>query len=99
MWQERLSGDPKKAITPQWYVARTNVLTKVGDRTSHYRIGFMDAASPRDRRSLTAALIAPDVVCGHSVPRRLFPPEEHRAYMPTLAVLNAFITDRVARPR
>jgi hypothetical protein len=99
VWHERPFGDPKKAITPQWYVARADIPAKLGDRTNHYRVGYMNVTSARDRRSLTAALLPPAVICGDPVPTLLFPAEEQWAYMPILAVLNAFTTDWVARAK
>ena len=99
VWRERPFGDPAKAITPQWYIRRKDVASKLGDRTSYFRIGFMDVASPRDRRSLTAALIPPEVICGHKVPTILFPQNQQWAYMPLLAVMNAFATDWLARAK
>jgi hypothetical protein len=99
VWQERPFGDPRKAIIPQWYVARADIPPKLGDRTSWYRIGYMNVTSARDRRSMTAALLPPDVICGDPVPTLLFPEEQQWAYMTILAVMNAFPTDWVARAK
>jgi hypothetical protein len=99
VWTERQFGDPGKAIIPQWYVRRADVPAKVGDRFEHYRIAFMDVASPRDRRSLTAALVPPGVICGHKVPTIAFDEENQWGYMPMLAVMNAITSDWLARNR
>ncbi|MDA8316354.1 MAG: hypothetical protein M0010_14475 [Actinomycetota bacterium] len=99
VWQERTFADPEKAIRPQWYMRERDIPAKVGDRTDYFRIGFMDVASPRDRRSLTAALIPPNVICGDKVPTILFPENQQWAYMPLLALLNALATDWLARAK
>jgi hypothetical protein len=99
VWQERAFGDPKKAIRPQWHIKEEDIPAKLGDRTEHYRVGFMDVASPRDRRSLTAALVPPRAVCGHKVPTIVFPLEHDWAYMPLLAVMNSLAADWLARAK
>ncbi len=99
VWQERPFGDPEKSIRPQWYIKEEDIPSKLGDRTDHYRIGYMNVASARDRRSLTAALLPPGVICGDPVPTLVFPDETTWAYMPLLAVMNALPTDWLARSK
>jgi len=68
VWNELPFGDLRKAVVPQWRVPPGMVPDKLLGRINQYRIGFCDVASPTNERSLIAALIPPDAVCGHKVP-------------------------------
>lgn len=98
-WLETPFGHPQKGIHPQWRVPRERVPGKVGSRVDRYRIGFADVANPRNARSLTATLIAPGNICGHTVPTFTFVEGHEWAYMPFLAVANALCVDFIARQR
>ncbi|GAA4372900.1 N-6 DNA methylase [Nocardioides caricicola] len=98
-WLETPFGDPQKGIHPQWRVPRQEVPSKVGSRVDRYRIGFADVANPRNARSLTATLIAPGNICGHTVPTFTFEEGQEWAYMPFLAAANALCVDFLARQR
>ena len=99
VWQERLFGEPGKAIVPQWRVLPENIPDRVGNRVNRYRLGFRDVAQPRDERSLIATLIPPNCVCGDKVPTIDFAPDFEWAYLPWLAVANSFVMDWLARAR
>ena len=98
-WETHDFDDPQKTIVPQWRILRKNIPSKLGNRCDQYRIGFCDVANPRNRRSLTAALIPPGVACGHKVPTIIFEPAESWAYMPWLAVANSLVMDWLTRSR
>jgi hypothetical protein len=99
VWIEREFGDPAKAIVPQWHVLRESIPGKLGDRCDRFRIGFGDVANPRNERSFTATLIPPGTICGHKVPTFVFDATYEWAYLPWLAVANAFALDWLARTR
>jgi len=98
-WEPHDFDDPAKAIVPQWRIARKDVPDKLGDRCDHYRVGFGDVANPRNQRSFVAALIPPNVICGHKVPTVRFGADHEWAYLPWLAVANSFAMDWLTRSR
>lgn len=97
VWIEREFGDPAKAIVPQWRVLRENIPTKLGDRCDRFRIAFGDVANPRNERSFISTLVPPGVICGHTVPTFIFDSDHEWAYLPWLAVANAFTMDAFVR--
>jgi len=96
-WDEVPFGDPEKDIIPQWRLPRERIPGKLGDSTSRYRIGWCDVTSPRNERSLVAALVPPNVICGNSVQTFSFTIDYEWAYMPWLAVANSFCLDYLVR--
>ncbi|MBI2776617.1 MAG: N-6 DNA methylase [Chloroflexi bacterium] len=98
-WDAREFGDSDKAIVPQWYIRPELVPEKLGDRPTHYRVGYADIADPRTARSVVATMIPPGAVCGHAVPTILFSPEESWAFPGFLGVANSFAFDFLARTR
>ncbi len=99
VWDPLSFGDPRKAIVPQWRLPAENLPKKLGDRTTHYRVGWCDVTAPRNERSLLAALIPPGVICGHKVPTFSFPEGFEWSYMPWLAVANSFCVDFLSRKK
>ena len=71
-WDELPFGSANKSTQPQWRIPVDRIPTKLTDRIKRYRIGFCDVGSPTNERSLVAALIPPETVCGHKVPTILF---------------------------
>jgi hypothetical protein len=98
-WDEHQFGDPAKVIRPQWYVAKKDLPTKLGDRPSRHRIGFANIADPRSSRSVVATLIPSGCTCGDKVPTIDLPTGEEWAYPLVLAVVNSFALDFLARTR
>jgi hypothetical protein len=88
-----------KSIQPQWYIPLDRVPEKTMQRIRHYRVGFCDVASPTNERSLVAALIPPQAICGHKVPTIAFEPGFEWAYPFWLAVANSFTMDFLARKK
>ncbi|MGK5441424.1 Eco57I restriction-modification methylase domain-containing protein [Micromonospora sp. URMC 105] len=99
VWDELKFGSPEKAIVPQWVVPQRNIPNKVKGRINRFRIGFCDVASPRNERSLMAALIPPNVICGHSVPTIDFGENFEWAYTLWLAAANSICVDFLARKK
>jgi len=66
---------------------------------SQYRVAFCDVGSPTNERTLVAAMIPPNCICGHSLPTFTFPPEYRWSYLLWLAVANSFCADFIIRPK
>jgi len=98
-WEELAFSNPNKAIQPQWYIAPKDLPAEVLVRVKRYRLGFCDVVSPTNERSLVAALIPPNCVCGHKVPTLTFEPDHEWFYMVWLAVANSFAMDFVVRKK
>ncbi|PVY89436.1 hypothetical protein C8C95_0239 [Acidovorax sp. 99] len=96
-WEPLAFGSPAKSIRPQWRVLPDQLPNKVGDRVRRYRIGFCDVARADDQRSLMAALIPPNTVCGHKVPTIEFEPADSSVMMLWLGVANSLAMDFVVR--
>ena len=99
VWELFDFEDQSKGIVPQWYVPSKRLPEKLNDRVFRYRIGFCDVTSPRNGRSLVAALIPPGVVCGHKVPTFTYGEYDEWAYLPWLAVANSFVMDYLIRKK
>jgi hypothetical protein len=99
VWEEISFGDPRKAIVPQWRLPPERIPSKLGDSIWRYRVGWCDVTRPGTERSLIAALIPPNAICGHKVPTLAFPGGFEWAYMPWLAVANTFSLDYLARKK
>ncbi len=99
VWRELEFGSPAKAIVPQWRLAFEKVPAKAETRWRKHRLGFCDVGGVTNARFLMAALIPPDVVCGHSVPTILFHPESDCLAMLWLGIANSFCVDFLARKK
>jgi hypothetical protein len=99
VWEALPFGDSRKAIAPQWRLPPEKIPRKLGNRVWRYRVGWCDVTAPRNERSLIAALIPPNVICGHSLPTLTFPDDFEWAYMPWLAFANSVCLDFLARKR
>jgi hypothetical protein len=99
VWAELPFGDPHKAIVPQWRVPPEMIPDRLLGRINQYRIGFCDVASPTNERSLIAALIPPDAVCGHSVPTIVLEGGGPADMMFWLGVANTLCMDFIVRKR
>jgi hypothetical protein len=99
VWQELQFGTPAKAIVPQWRLAIEKVPAKAETRWKRYRVGFCDVGGVTNARFLMAAMIPPNVLCGHSVPTILFNPQNDCLAMLWLGVANSFCVDFLARKK
>lgn len=98
-WEDYAFGQPAKAITPQWHVPTERLPSKARERIQLYRVGFCDVASPTNERTLVAALIPPQTICGDKVPTITYPAEFEWAYLLWLAVANSWSMDFIARKK
>ena len=98
-WEALAFSDSAKSIQPQWWIPDDRIPAKVRSRLSRYRIGFCDATSPSNERTLVAALVPPGVVCGHKVPTVVFEEQFEWAYMVWLGFANSFVMDFLARKK
>ena len=65
-------GDPRKAILPQWRILRADIpITHCLVSTFTASVSA-DVGSPTNERSLIAAIVPPNTVCGDSVPTIVF---------------------------
>lgn len=99
VWEELEFGAPTKRIAPQWRIPEGDLPEKLGDRWRRARIGFCDVGKPINQRTLMAALIPPNVVCGHKVPTITFEPGDVALTLLWLGVANSLALDYVARKK
>jgi hypothetical protein len=99
VWSELPFGDPRKAVVPQWRVPPEMVPDKLLGRINQYRIGFCDVVSPTNERSLIAALVPPDAVCGHKVPTILLAGGSPADILLWLGVANTQTMDFLVRKK
>jgi hypothetical protein len=98
-WQSLEFGNPNKAILPQWHFPRDRVPATRVVRIKQYRIGYGWVSSPTNERSLIAALIPPDTICGNSVPTIIFDHGSSADLLLWLGVANSLTMDFVVRKR
>lgn len=96
-WVEFPFGDPAKSIQPQWYVPHGKVPGKLGNRPFRYRIAFCDVASPTNERSLIAAMVPSNCVCGHSTPTIIFHGGADYYPFAWLGIANSVCMDLIVR--
>jgi hypothetical protein len=99
VWRELEFGFPTKAIVPQWHLSLDRIPAKAEARWQSYRPAFCDVGGVTNARFLMAALIPPNVICGHSVPTILFHPQDDCLSMLWLGVTNSFCIDFLARKK
>lgn len=99
VWKSLPFDDPQKEIRSQWRVPPRNTPRKVENRINRFRLGFCDVTAPSNERSLVAALIPPQVICGHKVPTILYPEDAEWVYPLWLAAANSLCMDFLARKK
>lgn len=96
-WIEVGFDESSKAIKPQWWIRRTRVPAKLGQRIHAFRVGFCDVARSDDHRTLATSVIPPETICGHSVPTiKLKKPWMEALFV---GVANSISLDWLARSR
>jgi hypothetical protein len=98
-WEELQFGHPDKAILPQWRIAREKVPARLGKRISQYRISYCKVGSPTNERTLKAALVPPNTICGDIVPTILFEDGDTYDLFLWLGVANSLAVDFLVRKR
>ncbi|MBI3273379.1 MAG: N-6 DNA methylase [Planctomycetes bacterium] len=99
VWEELPFGSAGKSIQPQWRIPVARVPEKTRERVQQFRVGFCDVGSPTNERTLVAALISQEALCGHSVPTITFGAAEDWAYCLWLAVANSYAMDFLVRQK
>lgn len=91
VWNGRPSGVPR----PQYLVPEPIGRKILGG--AGFRAGFCDVSGHANERTVLAALIPPNVVCGNKVPTARFEPADPRLDLMWLAVVNSFTFDWIMR--
>lgn len=101
-----LSGSGRKAVWkptikglyPQFTINPEFILEEIQGRIAHKRVGFCDIAGQTNERSMMAAIIPENVVCGNKVPTLLFEGDdaEDRMYL-WLGIVNSLVFDWMLR--
>ena len=96
VWQNLPPG--RSAINPQFWMPVSALSAKAADRTLRARAGFCDITGQTNERSMMAALIPPNVICGNKVPTIEFPndPSEERILL-WLSIVNSLPFDWMLR--
>jgi hypothetical protein len=98
-WRELPFGDPNKAILPQWRILKEDIPSTRLSRARQYRVGYGWVGSPTNERSLIAAIVPPNTVCGNSVPTIIFDGGGPADLLLWLGVANSLTMDFVVRKR
>lgn len=100
------SGSGRKAIWepceqglfPQYYIAKEKLSPEVQERIRRIRVGYCDIAGQTNERSMMAAVIPKDTVCGNKVPTILFSGKNAEDYLYFwLGVANSIVFDWLLR--
>jgi methylase of polypeptide subunit release factors len=86
--------------SPQYWVPETALSESIRARVAKPRLGFCDITGQTNERSMLAALIPANVVCGNKVPTVLLdvpPDEQDRAFALWLAYANSLPFDWLLR--
>ena len=85
-------------ITPQFWIPIESISRNAQERVERNRAGFCDITGQTNERSMMAALIPENVVCGNKVPTVEFPndPSEARLFL-WLSIVNSLPFDWLLR--
>ena len=88
----------QSTVRPQFWIPVADLGAQAGERTQRARAGFCDITGQTNERSMMAALIPPNTVCGNKVPTIEFPNDssEERILL-WLAIVNSFPFDWMLR--
>ena len=99
VWPDLPFGNPRKAILPQWRIPKDRIPDKLIGRINCYRVCFSNVGSPTNERTLVAALVPPDTICGDTVPTIVFEGGEPADMLLWLGVANSVTMDFVVRKK
>lgn len=96
IWRNLRPGEGR--IRPQFWLPLRSASAEAKRRSKSMRVGFCDITGQTNERTMMAAMIPPDVVCGNKVPTVTFPndPSDDRLYL-WLAVVNSLPFDWLLR--
>ncbi|UUW92905.1 hypothetical protein [Pimelobacter simplex] len=84
-------------LRTQWHVPASAMHPATIDRTTRSRIGFCDITGQTNERSLLAARVPADVVCGNKVPTLAFESGDEDREDLFLALANSLVVDWMLR--
>lgn len=99
IWKELPFDEPNKRIAPQWHIPLVELPEKALERSNSYRIGFCDVGGVTNQRFLMAAMVPPNILCGHTVPTITFEPSANQLSLLWLGLANSFCLDFLARQK
>ncbi|MCE6949633.1 SAM-dependent methyltransferase [Cereibacter sphaeroides] len=85
-------------VAPQFWLPLRVASAEASRRSRRMRVGFCDITGQTNERSMMAALIPPEVICGNKVPTISFPndPSDDRLFL-WLAIVNSLPFDWLLR--
>ena len=88
----------KQGLHAQFFISKKGLSPEIKNRVNHTRVGYCDIAGQTNERSMMAAVVPKDVVCGNKVPTILFGGEfsEEHMYL-WLGVVNSIVFDWLLR--
>jgi predicted RNA methylase len=96
LWEAYPIGGSR--LSPQFWIRPSDVPRANRHRADMLRVGFCDIAGQTNERSLMAALIPADVICGNKVPTILFPEDSSQERLLVwAAIANSFVFDWMLR--
>jgi SAM-dependent methyltransferase len=84
-------------VSPQFWVDENRLSESVRARTRRVRVGFCDITGQTNERSMLAALVPTNVVCGNKVPTLIFEDESEERMLLWLGIVNSFTFDWMLR--
>lgn len=96
VWHNLPPGQSR--IAPQFWLPLSAASSEATRRSRRMRVGFCDITGQTNERSMMAALIPPEVICGNKVPTISFPndPSDDRLFL-WLAIANSLPFDWLLR--
>ena len=96
LWEAYPIGGSR--LSPQFWIRPSDMPRANRHRADMLRVGFCDIAGQTNERSLMAALIPADVICGNKVPTILFPEDSSQERLLVwTAIANSFAFDWMLR--
>lgn len=92
------AGRFNRAIVPHYFVRRVDAERRES-LAFQPRAGFCDVTGHANERSVLAALIPSNVVCGNKVPTCRFESEDLRTHLLWIAIANSLVIDWLVRRR
>ena len=97
VWQVQSLNAPC-GIHPQFWYPKRELPTRVRDRIERERVGFCDITGQTNERSMLAAMIPANVVCGNKVPTMLLDASSSAdATHAWIGIANSFVFDWLLR--
>lgn len=96
IWTSNPLGESE--ISPQFWIDRKHLPTKILTRNKQIRAGFCDIVGQTNERTMMASIIPPGVVCGNKVPTVTFPNDDSKQRLLLwVGIVNSFPFDWMLR--